>query len=151
MEVQRMFDNLLNSIDWAQAAKCSYTAFHAPGLSYLNLLRTERLTVKLYTFENVERNPHGWVVWPHNHSYNFTHRTMVGKIWNHKFELDAGSDSAGIIRAKVWPRDEPEPAEWTIEVRDPHVRTHGAAGVYAFTPQSRFSAYIDNLSVTPNE
>ena len=47
--------------------------------------------------------------------------------------------------------DEAEPDAWTIEAADPHAHVQGAAGVYGFTPQSRFAVYLDNLSVTPNE
>lgn len=92
MEVQRMFDNLLASIDWNKAAENSYTHFHAKGLSYLNLLRNERLTVKLYTFQNVQHNAQGFLVHPHTHGYNFSHRTMVGSITNHKFAIVGRDD-----------------------------------------------------------
>lgn len=92
MEIQRMFDNLLCSIDWEKAAENSYTNFHVQGVSYLNLLRTERLTVKLYVFNNVQHNAQGFLVHPHTHAYNFTHRTMVGKITNHKFSINDGDD-----------------------------------------------------------
>jgi len=68
-----------------------------------------------------------------------------------KTRVDVTDAGAAIVRAKVWPRDEAEPEAWTIEAEDPNGHTHGAAGVYAFTPQSRFTAYLDNLSVTPNE
>lgn len=87
MEIQRMIDNLLASIDWDDAAKDSYTNFHVRGLSYLNLLRTDRLTVKLYTFSHVQLNAQGYLAHPHTHGYNFSHRTMVGKITNHKFAV----------------------------------------------------------------
>jgi hypothetical protein len=35
----------------------------------------------------------------------------------------------------------------------PHANAHqsGAAGLFGFTPMSRFKAYVDNLKVTPNE
>jgi hypothetical protein len=59
--------------------------------------------------------------------------------------------SGGIIRAKVWQRDEPEPADWTIVVPHDFAHTHGSPGLYGFTPQSRFRVYLDNLSVTPND
>ena len=87
MEIQRMFDNLLASIDWDEAAEHSYSNFHVRGLSYLNLLRSDRLTVKLYTFYQVKHNSQGFLVYPHTHGYNFSHRTMAGKIMNHRFAL----------------------------------------------------------------
>ncbi|MFT7678750.1 MAG: outer membrane protein assembly factor BamB [Planctomycetota bacterium] len=77
--------------------------------------------------------------WKHGHWY-----TMLTRV-------DAQDDGSAIIRAKVWPKGEAEPEAWTTEVTDPHGHTHGAWGLYGFTPQSRFSVYLDNLSVTPNE
>ncbi len=68
-----------------------------------------------------------------------------------KTRVDVAEDGSGVVRAKAWPRDETEPDAWTIEVTDPFAHAHGAAGLYGFTPQSRFTVYIDNLSVTPNE
>jgi len=65
--------------------------------------------------------------------------------------VDIEDDGAAVVRAKAWPRGEDEPASWTIEVRDPHGHTHGAPGLYGFTPQSRFPVYLDNLSVTSND
>jgi len=64
--------------------------------------------------------------------------------------VERAADGSGVVRAKVWPRGEPEPEAWTIEV--PHADAHasGAAGIFGFTPQSRFEAYLDNLSITPD-
>ena len=79
------------------------------------------------------------------------YRWKAGEWYTMKTRVDVADDGSGVVRAKVWPRVEEEPEAWTIEVPDPHAHTHGAAGVYGFTPQSRFSVYLDNLSVTPNE
>ena len=87
-----MVNNLLASIDWEQAAANSFQHFHARGLHYVNLLRNPRLTVKLYIFDKTEHNDHGWIVWPHNHRYAFTHVTLLGSIWNHKFRVVEGND-----------------------------------------------------------
>lgn len=54
----------------------------------------------------------------------------------------------GVIRAKVWPRDTPEPAEWTLEAVDPLPIRHGAPGVYGYSP---VDIYYDNYKVTVNE
>ena len=73
-------------------------------------------------------------------------------IWYRmKTRVDVGDDGSGWIRAKVWQRDQPEPDAWTIEVEHSHAHTNGSPGLYGFTPQSRFRAYIDNVSVTPND
>ena len=74
-----------------------------------------------------------------------------GAWYRLKSRVDTNADGSGMIRAKAWQRDQPEPDAWTLEVATPRVNTHGAPGIYGFTPQSRFRCYIDNLSVTPNE
>ncbi len=65
--------------------------------------------------------------------------------------VDVAADGSGVIRAKAWPRDEPMPDAWTIEVADPVAHTSGAPGIYGFAPQSRFRVYLDNLKVLPND
>ena len=57
----------------------------------------------------------------------------------------------GFVRAKLWPRGEPEPAKWTLEVHQDKLHSHGAPAVYAFSPQSQKRVFIDNLSITANE
>lgn len=63
-------------------------------------------------------------------------------------KLSAGMDGEeGVIRGKVWPRGEPEPAAWTITARDPRPVRHGSPGLYGYSPtEIRF----DNLKVTKN-
>ena len=57
----------------------------------------------------------------------------------------------GFVRAKLWERGQPEPAAWTIEVRQDKIHAHGAPGVFAFSPQSLKRVFIDNLSLAANE
>ncbi|MCA8972671.1 MAG: PQQ-binding-like beta-propeller repeat protein [Planctomycetes bacterium] len=68
-----------------------------------------------------------------------------------KTRVDVAKDGSGVIRAKAWPRDEPEPADWTIQAADPVAHRNGAPGIYGFVPQSRFRVYLDNLKVIPND
>ena len=68
-----------------------------------------------------------------------------------KSRVDLQSDGSAVIRAKAWPRAEPEPDTWSLEYVHANGNTHGAPGIFGFTPQSRFRVYLDNLSVTPNE
>lgn len=91
-ENDRMVENLIESLDPEDAALYSYDHFHAEGLSYINLLRTERLTVKLYLFDKARHNSMGYLVWPHNHGYNFYHRTLFGTVTNYKFKTFEGKD-----------------------------------------------------------
>src|SRR5262249_10084545 len=67
-----------------------------------------------------------------------------------KARVNTASDGSGVVRAKDWKRDEPEPASWTIEV--PHGTAHqnGCPGLFGFSPQD-MRVYIDNVVVTESE
>jgi hypothetical protein len=49
------------------------------------------------------------------------------------------------VQAKVWPRNEEEPAQWTIDAVDPQPNLEGSAGIYAF---SMAPLYYDNVKIT---
>ncbi|MCP3914987.1 MAG: PQQ-binding-like beta-propeller repeat protein [bacterium] len=68
-----------------------------------------------------------------------------------KTRVDVAEDGSGVVRAKVWKRDEAEPEAWTLEVEHKDAHKNGAPGLWGFVPQSRFRVYVDNLSITPNE
>ena len=55
------------------------------------------------------------------------------------------------MRAKLWPKAQPEPDKWTIEVRQEKLHDRGAPGVFAFSPQSLKRVYLDNLALSANE
>jgi outer membrane protein assembly factor BamB len=62
----------------------------------------------------------------------------------------------GLIRGKAWPRDEKEPAAWTIEVTDTYPIREGSATVYGyvtgnFNDMPGTEIYYDNLLITPNK
>ncbi len=75
----------------------------------------------------------------------------AGTWYTLKTRVDLEPDGSAVVRAKCWKRGEAEPAAWTIEVPHAHAHREGAAGLYGFTPQSRFKVYADNLAVTPND
>ncbi len=66
-----------------------------------------------------------------------------------KARVDVAADGTGVVRAKAWQRDGPEPEAWTIEV--PHKTAHreGSPGLFGFSPQD-MRVFIDNVAVTPN-
>ena len=71
-------------------------------------------------------------------------------IWYRiKARVDTNPDGSGVVRAKVWKKEEAEPEKWTIEV--PHKTAHktGSPGLFGFSPQD-MRVFIDNISVTPN-
>jgi outer membrane protein assembly factor BamB len=77
------------------------------------------------------------------------YRWKPGVWYSLKTRVDVADDGSGVVRAKVWPRGEAEPAAWTLEVPHTDAHTHGAAGLFGFTLQSRYKVYLDNLHITP--
>jgi len=74
-----------------------------------------------------------------------------GEWYTMKFQVKPQSTREGdkaLVRAKVWPRGEEEPAEWTLTVEDPLPIDEGSPGLIAYTPSL---GYWDNVTVTPNE
>jgi outer membrane protein assembly factor BamB len=73
------------------------------------------------------------------------------KWYTLKCRVDVDAKATATVRAKVWPRGEDEPGEWTIEV--PHLKGHtqGAPGLFGFSPQSQKPVYVDNISITPSK
>jgi hypothetical protein len=54
----------------------------------------------------------------------------------------------GVIRGKVWPRDQAEPEEWSIAVEDPLPIRSGSPGLSGYSPTP---LYFDNVKVTRNK
>lgn len=50
-----------------------------------------------------------------------------------------------LVTAVAWPRDEPEPEQWTISVEDSRPIPRGGPGIYGF-PIAEI--HFDNLTVT---
>jgi hypothetical protein len=72
-----------------------------------------------------------------------------------KFDVQKDGDKA-LCRAKVWPKSESEPQEWTIQVTDAYPNTEGSAAIYCYSvgtkPTSDGPAtYFDNFQVTRND
>jgi outer membrane protein assembly factor BamB len=76
----------------------------------------------------------------------------AGRWYTIKFEArtrSATSDSAAaaLLRGKVWPRGEPEPAAWTIEAVHEQGNLQGSPGFFGNSKDSEIS--IDNVFVVP--
>ena len=65
-----------------------------------------------------------------------------------KFRVEPQADGLTLAQGKVWPRDEPEPAGWTVEKKDALGHRMGGPGIYA-DPSNE--VYFDNLKVTANQ
>ena len=66
------------------------------------------------------------------------------------------SDGKALVRGKVWPRSEKEPAKWTIEFTDPTPNREGSPAVYGYatgilenSPGSE--CFFGNVKITPNK
>ena len=71
-------------------------------------------------------------------------------VWYHlKARVDVAPDGSGVVRAKAWKKDEPEPASWTFEAPHQHAHANGCPGLFGFSPQD-IRVFIDNISVTAN-
>ena len=67
----------------------------------------------------------------------------TGVWYTMKMQVEIEGDMAH-IRGKVWPRDEPEPARWSIQAVDPLPNRSGSPGLYGYSPAE---IYYDNLKV----
>ncbi len=65
-----------------------------------------------------------------------------------KLQASVAGDTA-VLQGKVWPRDQDEPAEWTLEIIDEAPNVSGSPGLYGNAKDAEI--YLDNLSVTPNK
>jgi outer membrane protein assembly factor BamB len=65
-----------------------------------------------------------------------------------KFRTENLADGAVRLRGKVWPREEPEPADWQIDEIDPLGNRFGSPGLYA---DAHAEVMFDNLKVTKNQ
>lgn len=68
-----------------------------------------------------------------------------------KFRVDMESEppaSVAVLRGKVWPRDQAEPKEWTITVRDESPNLNASPGLYGNAKVAEL--YLDNIEITPN-
>jgi outer membrane protein assembly factor BamB len=70
-----------------------------------------------------------------------------------KMRVDPVSEG-GVVRCKVWSRNEAEPREWTIEMEDPMPTLEGSPGFTAFTPgitekSPGPAVFFDNFRVSP--
>ncbi|HWB00492.1 MAG TPA: PQQ-binding-like beta-propeller repeat protein [Pirellulales bacterium] len=64
-----------------------------------------------------------------------------------KFQASTEGGKA-VLRGKVWPRDDKEPAEWSIEATDDYGNLQGSPGMFGNATDAEI--FIDNVKVTAN-
>jgi outer membrane protein assembly factor BamB len=82
----------------------------------------------------------------------------AGEWFRCKLDVVQQGETA-LIRGKVWPRDQPEPKEWTIDATDPRPNREGSPALYGYATgildevagagAIGAEAFYDNVSVTP--
>jgi hypothetical protein len=55
----------------------------------------------------------------------------------------------GGTQGQVWPRDEDEPASWTLEATDKSANMQGSPGLFDNAKDAEL--YLDNITVTANK
>jgi hypothetical protein len=73
---------------------------------------------------------------------------LTPNVW-YSLKLRAGNeDGKAVLQGKVWKRDDKEPRDWTIELKDPMPNMAGAPGLFGNATNAEL--FIDNVIVTPN-
>ncbi len=65
-----------------------------------------------------------------------------------KLRAEVDGDTA-VLRGKVWPRDEQEPAAWTVEATDEAPNRSGSPGLYGNAKDAEL--FLDNIQVSANK
>jgi hypothetical protein len=74
--------------------------------------------------------------------------TVEPDVWYRaRLRVDVAGDR-GTVKGKVWRKDQPEPAAWTLTLEDPMLVKQGSPGVYGDSPTD---IYYDNVTVKVNE
>ena len=92
------------------------------------------------------------VYWPPQWTTQFSKNVPFNwkpDVWyTMKFQASTDGDKA-VLRGKVWPREEKEPAAWTVEVTDDMPNLIGSPGLIGDTT-NKGEFYMDNIQVYPN-
>lgn len=111
---------------------------------YLLKMMGDRKTLRLVTWSPIPRLrkevPLGWKT----------------DIWYRAKLRVEMKDGKGLVRGKVWPRDEDEPKDWQIEMIDPCPNDEGGPGLYAYSHGTKTNkkgapSFYDNYRVYAND
>lgn len=82
--------------------------------------------------------------------------TLKPQTW-YRMKINATVvDGKGVVKGKVWERDQKEPEKWTLELEDPEPNTEGAPLIYGFAngtvgpAQPGPEIHYANIKITPN-
>ena len=83
------------------------------------------------------------------HSVPFAIKT--NEWYRLKARVDLGEDGSGTVRAKAWKKGSKEPTSWTLEAYHAVAHKKGSPGLYAMSPQSKKTVFLDNISIFYNK
>src|SRR5205085_1451468 len=64
----------------------------------------------------------------------------VPKVWyRHKARVDVAADGSGMVRAKAWKKEEPEPEKWSLEVPHQHAHETSSTALASLDLRPQFS------------
>jgi hypothetical protein len=94
LETKHMIRNLISNLNIDDCINNSCKNYHTVGLDYINILRTDRLTLKLYFIDpsRVQPSEDGYFINLHNHRYNFSTQVLYGSVSHLLFEEREGND-----------------------------------------------------------
>ena len=92
---------------------------------------------------------YSWI--PHDRKVHETDFAWEPGAWyTMKFVVqneDRNGTTVSVCRGKAWKRDQPEPAEWSIQWEDRPANFNGSPGLSGNAKDAEI--FIDNLKVTP--
>jgi len=85
---------------------------------------------------------------PYSLNQTIPYKWKADEWYRLKLMVQQASDRA-IVRGKVWPANEPEPQEWTVQIDDTVPNRNGNPGLWGFSNDHEI--YYDNIIVTENK
>jgi len=82
---QNLFKQMLREANPNELAQHSVLNHHAPGMTYLCLHRSPKMTVKVYMLEDPKNLNNGLLVHPHTHRYAFSTTVLRGILEHIRF------------------------------------------------------------------
>lgn len=109
-------------------------------------LIAQRYTLSLMGIEQ-QLQIRSWTSELHRFSKTVPFKWNYDTWYTMKFRASVEEGKA-VLRGKVWPRDEDEPEDWSIEAIDEVANAIGSPGLFGNAQDAEI--FIDNLSVTEN-
>ncbi len=97
--------------------------------------------------ENQRLEIRSWVTQDNRSNTKLEHAWKPNTWYTLKLQATS-SDGKAVLKGKVWPRGEQEPADWMIELVDESPNTAGSPGLFGSAKDAEI--YLDNIKVTAN-